>query len=1239
MQNDKIKQIIKKQSPKKFLDPDKHNRGYICPYCNNGSGSSGDGIVKIPNSDKYKCFVCDRAVDIFDLIEAKFELTNFNDVFAKAQELYSDEIASFNDNISFNSTPTENNKPEYQWDISAYIDRCHTDVNNTSFYRDRGITDEMVEKFNLGYDSTCKTNVGIGNEWKAAIIPTSNNSYEIRNTEIEANDPINSSNKYRKVGPTALFNADVLKTEKDKPICICEGVLDAISIIQCGGQAIALGSAANYKSLLKELDTITPLTILVLALDNDNTGKNTCAKLIEELDNRNISYNNEIERICGKYHDANDRLINDPDGLTRDILDINTYNIKSPQDMARDEYLASSVYQSINDFQNKIHESASRPSLSTGLCAIDDALDGGLYSGLIILGALPSLGKTTLAVQFADNLAKQGRDVLFFSLEQSKYELMSKSISRETYQYCIDNGLGTNNAKTCLGISDGRRYQHYSENEKEIIKEAFSIYRDYAKHLFVIEGVGNISVADIRSKIKDHISYTGNTHPIVIIDYIQILKAGKGQERNSEKQIIDHNVTELKQLSRDFDIPILGISSLNRDNYKTVINMAAFKESGAIEYGSDVLIGLQLQGAGDKDFDVNAAKARNPRDIEFCVIKNRNGKISEQGVEMNYYPMFNYYECCADVGQRKKLTPTQPDRIPSDIQPIYDPNKLIFYDVEVFPNLFVICYKIQGEDKVNHLINPSTEDVRHLLNARLVGFNNRKYDNHILYGWLQGKSNQELYILSQQLIANQKNAYYKEAYNISYTDIYDFATTKQGLKKWEIELGIHHQELGLPWDQPVDEDMWNTVVEYCDNDVNATEAVFNHLQGDYTARLILAELAGMSPNNTTNTLTTAIIFGGNRSPQNHFNYRDLSQKTSDDKPYFEGYNYEKGKSIYKGYEVGEGGFVYSKPGMYNRTVCFDIESMHPSSIIAENLFGDRYTKRFQELLDARLAIKHKDLNKAKQMLNGTLAKYLTDENQADELEHALKIAINAVYGLTCAKYDNPFRDPRNIDNIVAKRGALFMINLKEEVKKRGGEVIHIKTDSIKIVEPTQELSEFIIQYGKEYGYNFDIEHTFKKICLVNNADYIGYLDADDPKKPNQWTATGAKFKDKFVFKKLFTGEDICIDDMIQTKNVQTSIYLDMDEDLPEGEHNLQYIGKCGAFLPVQANKGGGILLRDNGKGGYASVSGTKGYRWVEFEQFNQKYNMADIDMEYYDKVVDKALKDIQKYGDVKTFIK
>ena len=350
---------------------------------------------------------------------------------------------------------------------------------------------------------------------------------------------------------------------------------------------------------------------------------------------------------------------------------------------------------------------------------------------------------------------------------------------------------------------------------------------------------------------------------------------------------------------------------------------------------------------------------------------------------------------------------------------------------------------------------------------------------------------------------------------------------------------------------------------------------------------------------------------------------------------FPGYEYipfgedKRPHNMYRGEDVGFGGYVYAQPGMYGRTVCFDVSGMHPSSIRALNYLGE-YTKNYADLVEARAAIKHKDFDAARKMLDGKLAPFLTDEKQAKALSNALKLAQNSVYGLTSATFPNPFRHPKNVNNIVALRGALFMVNLKHEIQDRGFTVIHCKTDSCKVVNPSDELADFIMDYGKQYGYNFEVEHVFERICLVNNAVYIAKLAEDDPDAPGQWTATGTQFAVPYVFKKLFSKEPIEFEDLCETKEVKGSaIYLDKNENLPNGEHDYKFIGRIGSFCPIKPGCGGGELVRTatdkDGNVKYDAVVGTKDYRWLEAEYVKLMGKESDVDRSYYDKLVDAAI--------------
>jgi energy-coupling factor transporter ATP-binding protein EcfA2 len=637
---------------------------------------------------------------------------------------------------------------------------------------------------------------------------------------------------------------------------------------------------------------------------------------------------------------------------------------------------------------------------------------------------------------------------------------------------------------------------------------------------------------------------------------------------------------------------------------------------------------------------------------------------------------------------------------------------IIFFDVEVFPNLFLVNWKIIGENKpVVRMINPKPSQIEELLNFNLVGFNCRRYDNHMLYACLMGYTTEQIYRLSQKIISGDKNAFFGEAYNLSYTDVYDFASApnKQSLKKYEIQLGLKHHELGLPWDQPVPEEKWLKVAEYCDDDVLATEAVFNHLKNDWTARKILSKMAGMSVNDTTNTLSTKIVFGNNKKPHDDFNYRDMSQPVyypdeimsgpQDDfftdqqcvpfdnmnlpmynfikdnnilplkftswtgeksvLPFFPGYKFENGKSTYRGEEVGEGGFVYAEPGIHHNVALLDVASMHPHSMITECLFGPKYTKRFRDLVQSRIAIKHNDEDAIRTLLDGLLYNVLQEGTYSTKaLGVALKTPINSAYGLTSASFNNAFRDIRNKDNIVAKRGALFMIDLMKEVQALGFTVAHVKTDSIKIPNATPEIIEHVMKFGKQYGYEFEHEATYEKMCLVNDAVYIakyateklcnklyGYTPGDCKEHGGEWTATGTQFAVPYVFKKLFSKEPIEFQDLCETKSVSSCMYLNMNTDITNDQvkaDDMQFIGKVGSFCPMKKGYGG-YILREGTKRGtdektFGFVNGTKGYCWLESDMVKELNKEEYIDRTVYDELVNDAVKTIEKYGDFEQFI-
>jgi hypothetical protein len=539
--------------------------------------------------------------------------------------------------------------------------------------------------------------------------------------------------------------------------------------------------------------------------------------------------------------------------------------------------------------------------------------------------------------------------------------------------------------------------------------------------------------------------------------------------------------------------------------------------------------------------------------------------------------------------------------------------ELVFFDIEVYPNLFIVVWKKWHDDEYVKWINPTPDQIEYLCTFPLVGFNNRRYDNHILYARLLGGDNFDLFKQSGRII-NEKNAktgMYAAAYELSYADIYEYSQKKQSLKKWEVELGVNHVEMQIPWDQPVPEHLWDTVLDYCVNDVMATEALFDHLHLDYRAREILATIAQGSMNATNNQLTAKFIFGDDPRPQDKFNYVDLSLT-------FPGYKFEWGKSTYRGVETGEGGYVYAKPGVYQNVGLMDVESMHPNSLVNMNYFGP-YTQRYADLLKVRILLKHGDIETVKKMFNGVLAPFLNEGEDIGPLVSALKIVINSVYGMTSASFDNKFKHPDNVDNIVAKRGALFMVDLRFYLEDLGYNVIHIKTDSVKVADITDECVQLIHEFGArpEYNYKFEYEDRYSRLALINNAVYICQSDM---KKPGKWSATGAEFRDPYIFKRVWTKEKLTDKDFFITKQSKGHIYL-----------GTEFVGKVGS---IYASKSGEEALWTTDEENFKYLTGTKGYRFKQSENFV----FTDIDMDYYDAKAIEGLKKIMKVGDINLIV-
>lgn len=531
-------------------------------------------------------------------------------------------------------------------DYSEYFQKCHAAALDNDYLKARGISRETIDDFQIGVDTDFRTNTG-GKPWKAVIFPTSPFSFNARNTDPTAD----KGNRFRKSsGAANLFNQAAL-TQAELPIFVVEGEFDALSIYEAYGEAVGLGGAGSYKKLLDTIKLAKPVQPLIIALDNDEAGRKDAAALAAGLDELGIPYYMPRDEdgtyngaeLYGEKKDANEALLKNRKALEQNVAETCAAAFRAMEDAAekiREEYRKQSAGAHLQDFLNGIKDSVNTPPTPTGFSALDDVLDGGLYEGLYIVGGVSSLGKTSLVLQIADQIAQQGRDVLIFSLEMARSELMAKTISRHTLLGTMGKGGNTHNAKTARGITAGNRYPGYSKQELDLIQQAERAYQKYADHIYITESIGAITVKNIKEEVDRYTSVM-KAKPVVVVDYIQIL--APADPRATDKANMDTNMRELKHISRDKKIPVIGISSFNRENYEAEASMKAFKESGSIEYSSDVLIGLQFKGTGNKEFDVNAAKRKNPRLVEAVILKNRNGQTGET-VPFRYYPAFSYFE-------------------------------------------------------------------------------------------------------------------------------------------------------------------------------------------------------------------------------------------------------------------------------------------------------------------------------------------------------------------------------------------------------------------------------------------------------------------------------------------------------------------------------------------------------------------------------------------------------------------
>ena len=618
--------------PQEYLQRDRSGKGFICPLCGNGTGETGTGLRSKDGNRHFKCFKCGFYGDIVELIAKEQGLTDggSREAFDLARKVFNIEL----DNTPYIQTTerTEEKRGDKKMDgrkqTIEYIKRCKAALSSSDYLERRGISADTAARLNIGYDA----------EKGAIIIPTQS-AEEVSYTERYI-APLKDGTRYINRGKVGLFNQAALKGKT--PVFITEGAIDALSVMEVGQAAVAINSTANIGLLLSTIkqlresgDSLAPM--LYIAMDNDPAGESAAIALANGLKELGAAY--AIADISGSCKDANESLIKNR-GIFSDV-------VSEYAEGRREQPSIKPVTDYLQGFLDDIKSSINTPAIPTGFKKLDAALGGGLFEGLYVVGAISSLGKTTLVMQIADQIAQGGHDVLIFSLEMARTELMAKSISRHTIIEVLAQNLDRSHAKTQLGITDFSRYKNYNETERAIIGKAIKAYGEYSNQLYIYEGIGNIGVEQVRQTVKNHIFFTGKT-PVVIVDYLQIL--APHDVRATDKQNTDKAVLELKRLSRDYKLPVLTISSFNRESYKSAVSMASFKESGAIEYSSDVLIGLGFEGIefkrdgnGVKDYEqVEMLYQKNPRKIELKLLKNRRGQLNDK-VPFDYYPMFNLF--------------------------------------------------------------------------------------------------------------------------------------------------------------------------------------------------------------------------------------------------------------------------------------------------------------------------------------------------------------------------------------------------------------------------------------------------------------------------------------------------------------------------------------------------------------------------------------------------------------------
>lgn len=581
-----------------------------------------------PKRHRVHCFSCGADYDLVDLVGIEEGLDN-RAAFRRCAERYGlkkTHVSFFPETRPEQGKPRRRKKPPepeptekpkpVDPDTTRYLELCRERAGETGYFTLRGIPEEIVRRFGLGYDPA----------QQCVVLPCDGGAYVRRS--VTGKRYLNQKGQGSPLWGEALLDGDA-------PVFVVEGYFDALSIWTLGGQALALNGSPNARKLIAAVERREKHAPLILIPDSDEAGQAWANEVCKALPDAAVA-----PAIEGAK-DMNELLLNDRHAakqiLTGGIAAWQE-GLAARQAVEQEAVLAyrqTSAGGQIAAFQRYIVQQARIPAIRTGFDGLDKRLDGGLYPGLYVFGAISSLGKTAFLMQVADQIAQQGQDVLVFSLEMSRFELMARSVSRETFRLASDYRL----AKTVRGVLDGRRYAGYTADERRLLDDALIEYMSYADHIYIFEGDHETGLDEILRAVETHFERTGNV-PVVIIDYLQII--APVDVHFTDKQNTDRVVCGLKKLSRHWACPVIAISSFNRENYNTEVSMNAFKESGGIDYSADVLLGLQARGAGRRDFNIDVEKRKDPRELELKIIKNRSAALGDP-IEYLYYPAFSCF--------------------------------------------------------------------------------------------------------------------------------------------------------------------------------------------------------------------------------------------------------------------------------------------------------------------------------------------------------------------------------------------------------------------------------------------------------------------------------------------------------------------------------------------------------------------------------------------------------------------